>query len=215
MGKYKHGKQTTPKNFEDFQKIMNKEKFVKPSHKSFLAFLYWTGVRQSEALERIKEDFKKEGAAAESILYLADNAGEIVFDKILIEQLGPEKIKLAVKGGPVINDATIEDVEETGLTDLVRVISNGNDAPGTILGLCSEEFRHSFEEADLIIAKGQGNYESLSDFDKNIFFLLKAKCPVVANHLGCEVGSTVLHSQNNIYSEGITNVILRTLYLKQ
>ncbi|MBN1803717.1 MAG: DUF89 family protein [Sedimentisphaerales bacterium] len=146
------------------------------------------------------EDFKKETAAAESILYLADNAGEIVFDKILIEQLGPEKINFAVKGKPVINDATIEDAQETGLTDLVRVISNGYDAPGTILRFCSEEFRGYFEEADLIIAKGQGNYESLSEVDKNIFFLLKAKCSVIANHLNCEVGTPVLRRQSIIYS---------------
>jgi len=150
-------------------------------------------------------DFKKEASTAKSILYLADNAGEIVFDRILIEQLGPERIKFAVKGGPVINDATMEDVEETGLTDFVRVISNGDDAPGTILRFCTEEFRRCFNEADLIIAKGQGNYESLSEVDKNIFFLLKAKCPVIANHLGCEVGTTVLRRQNNTYSEGITN----------
>jgi uncharacterized protein with ATP-grasp and redox domains len=151
----------------------------------------------------IFEEFKKETTTAKSILYLADNAGEIVFDKILIEQLGPEKVRFAVKGGPVINDATIEDVEEVGLADFVRVISNGNDAPGTILRFCSEEFRHFFEEADLIIAKGQGNYESLSDIDKNIFFLLKAKCPVVADHLNCEVGAPVLRNQNIIYSEGM------------
>jgi uncharacterized protein with ATP-grasp and redox domains len=151
----------------------------------------------------IFEDFKKEAAAAKSILYLADNAGEIVFDRILIEQLGPERIKFAVKERPVINDATIEDVQAVGLIDLVRVISNGDDAPGTILRFCSEEFRRYFEEADLIIAKGQGNYESLSEVDKNIFFLLKAKCTVIANHLGCEVGAAVLRGRNIIYSEGM------------
>jgi hypothetical protein len=151
------------------------------------------------------EVFKRETVSARSILYLADNAGEIVFDKILIEQLGPEKINLAVRGKPVINDATMDDAQATGLTDMVKVIDNGDDAPGTILNSCSENFRHLFEQADLIIAKGQGNYESLNGIDKNIFFLLKAKCPVVANHLGCKVGSTVLHSENNIYSEGITN----------
>ena len=151
------------------------------------------------------EDFKKEAATAKSILYIADNAGEIVFDRILIDQLGPDRITFAVKGRPVINDATIEDAQATGLTDLVRVIDNGDNAPGTILKSCSEEFRHCIEEADLIIAKGQGNYETLSDLDKNIFFLLKAKCPVIANHLGCEVGTTVLRRQNNIHSKGIQN----------
>jgi uncharacterized protein with ATP-grasp and redox domains len=149
------------------------------------------------------EDFKNEAATAKSILYLGDNAGEIVFDRILIDQLGPDKITFVVKGRPVINDATIEDAQEIGLTDLVRVIDNGDDAPGTILKSCSEEFRHCFKEADLIIAKGQGNYETLSDLDKNIFFLLKAKCPVIADHLGCKVGAAVLHRQNKIYSEEV------------
>lgn len=151
------------------------------------------------------KDFKTEAATAKSILYLGDNAGEIVFDRVLIDQLGPDRITFAVKGRPVINDATIEDAQAIGLTDLVRVIDNGDDAPGTILKSCSEEFCHYFKETDLIIAKGQGNYETLSDYDKNIFFLLKAKCPVIANHLGCEVGTVVLRRQNNIYSEGVKN----------
>jgi uncharacterized protein with ATP-grasp and redox domains len=151
------------------------------------------------------EDFKKESGTAKNILYLCDNAGEIVFDRILIDQLGPDRVTFAVKGGPVINDATIEDAKETGLTDLVKVIDNGDNAPGTILKSCSEEFLHCFDEADLIISKGQGNYETLSDLDDKIFFLLKVKCPVIANHLGCEVGTTVLRRQNNIHSEGIKN----------
>lgn len=129
---------------------------------------------------------------AKDILYLADNTGEIVFDKFLIEQIGPEKITLAVRGGPVINDATIDDAKAAGLTDLVKIIDNGDDAPGTILESCSEEFVQRFNLADLIIAKGQGNFETLSDVDKNIFFILRAKCPVIAEHLGCVVGTPVL-----------------------
>jgi len=151
------------------------------------------------------EDFKKESDTAKGILYLGDNAGEIVFDRVLIEQLGPDRITFVVKGGPVINDATMEDAQATGLTNLVIVIDNGDDAPGTIFKSCSEEFRNYFEEADLVIAKGQGNYETLSDIDKNIFFLLKAKCPVIARDLVCEVGETVLRrskasEQENIYA---------------
>jgi hypothetical protein len=151
------------------------------------------------------EDFKKESDTAKSIFYLGDNAGEIVFDRVLIEQLGPDRIIFVVKGGPVINDATMEDAQATGLTNLVRVIDNGDDAPGTIFKSCSEEFRNYFEEADLVIAKGQSNYETLSDIDKNIFFLLKTKCPVIANHLGCEVGTAVLRKQNKICIEGLRN----------
>jgi len=129
---------------------------------------------------------------AMDILYLADNAGEIVLDKLLIEQLPLEKMTVAVKGSPIINDATMEDAEAAGLTELVEVIDNGSDAPGTILDDCSDAFRRRFDEADLVIAKGQGNYETLSDVTKDIFFILKAKCPVIARDLGCEVGSLVL-----------------------
>jgi len=138
------------------------------------------------------QEFKDAVMTAEKILYLADNAGEVVFDRSLIEQLPYEKITVVVKGTPVINDATMEDANVAGLTRIVEVIDNGSDAPGTILESCSEEFRRRFAEADLIIAKGQGNYETLSDSDKNIFFILKAKCPVIASDLGCEVGEMIL-----------------------
>ncbi|MDL1981166.1 MAG: ARMT1-like domain-containing protein [Deltaproteobacteria bacterium] len=137
------------------------------------------------------EQFREAVSEAKDILYLADNAGEIVFDRLLIEQMPLEKITLVVKGSPVINDACLADARTTGIADLVEVIDNGSDAPGTILAACSEEFKQRFESADLIIAKGQGNYETLSDVKKNIFFVLKAKCPVIAHHIGCEVGSLV------------------------
>ncbi|RLC23792.1 MAG: hypothetical protein DRH21_06520 [Deltaproteobacteria bacterium] len=137
------------------------------------------------------EEFRKMISEAKDILYLADNAGEIVFDRLLIEQMPLEKITLAVKGSPVINDACLVDARATGIADLVKVIDNGSDAPGTILTECSEKFKRRFENADLIIAKGQGNYETLSDVKKDIFFVLKAKCPVIAHHIGCEKGSLV------------------------
>ncbi|MBN2227857.1 MAG: DUF89 family protein [candidate division Zixibacteria bacterium] len=135
--------------------------------------------------------------SAKTILFLGDNAGEIVFDKLLLEILPCEKISYVVKGAPIINDATMDDAVEVGLTDLVEVIDNGADVPGTILPQCSEAFRARFETADLVIAKGQGNYESLSDVDINIVFLLKAKCPVIAEHLHCPVGSMVIAGTRN------------------
>ena len=138
------------------------------------------------------EDFQTATDQAETILYLVDNAGEIVFDRILIEKLPTEKITCVVRGGPVLNDATIEDAQIAGITDIAETIDNGSDAPGTILDTCSENFRRRFSRADLIIAKGQGNYETLSDIDKNIFFILRAKCPVIAKHLNCRVGAMVL-----------------------
>jgi len=144
--------------------------------------------------------FAEATSSAKGILYLADNAGEIVFDKLLIQQLPPEKVTVAVKGSPVINDATMKDAEAAGLTELVEVIDNGSDAPGTILDDCSAVFQRRFEEAGLIIAKGQGNYETLSGADKSIFFILKAKCPVIARDLGCGIGSLVLRRSNHASS---------------
>ncbi len=135
--------------------------------------------------------FRKAISMAKSILYLADNTGEIVFDRLLIEQMPLKKITLVVKGSPIINDACLVDAQVTGVADLVEVIDNGSDAPGTILAECSEDFKQRFEKADLIIAKGQGNYETLSDVKKDIFFVLKAKCSVIAKHIGCEVGNLV------------------------
>jgi uncharacterized protein with ATP-grasp and redox domains len=86
----------------------------------------------------------------------------------------------------------MEDAVVAGLPRIVDVIDNGSDGPGTILENCSQKFRKRFEDADLIVAKGQGNYETLSDAEKNIFFILKAKCPVIARELGCEVGRMIL-----------------------
>lgn len=130
--------------------------------------------------------------SAENILYLGDNCGEIVFDRLLIEKLPVDKVTFVVRGGPIINDATIADARETGMTELVNVIDNGSNIPGTVLEKCSKEFRECFAHSDLIIAKGQGNYETLSSCEKNIFFLLKAKCPVISGHMGCEQGSFIV-----------------------
>ena len=145
------------------------------------------------ALEQLRVAVKN----ASSILYLADNAGEIVLDRLLLERISPHKVMLAVRGGPVLNDATVEDARAAGLTDLVRVVDNGSSAPGTILEDCSDSFRAHFASADLVIAKGQGNYESLNDAQREIYFLFKAKCEVVARDLGCEVGQMVVAKTNH------------------
>jgi uncharacterized protein with ATP-grasp and redox domains len=140
--------------------------------------------------------FMQKAASASSILYIGDNAGEIVLDRLLVEQLSETKITYAVRGGPVINDATFADAEESGMTGIVDVIDNGSDAPGTILADCSDAFQQAFKNADLVIAKGQGNYETLSDIDKPIVFLLRAKCSVIARHIGCEMGAPVILAAN-------------------
>ena len=118
------------------------------------------------------EDLFRAAEAARRILYLADNAGEIVFDRLLIEALPTAKITVAVRGAPALNDATMEDARTAGIPAVAGVIDNGSDAPGTLLDQCSGSFRRYFDDADLIIAKGQGNYETLSETNKHVFFLL-------------------------------------------
>lgn len=140
--------------------------------------------------------FRTEVEKAQSILYLGDNAGEIVFDRFVLRHMQDKKITYAVRGGPIINDALLSDALKAGIDkDVDRLIHNGDNSPGTVLQFCSAEFREVFEGADLIIAKGQGNYETLSEHEANIYFLLRAKCPVVAEHIGCEVGSALLYKR--------------------
>jgi len=146
----------------------------------------------AEPLAGSMAEFAAAVSEAESILYLADNAGEIVFDRLLIGLLPLQRVTVGVRGHPIINDATVEDAEKAGLLDLVNVVDNGSDAPGTVLDDCSDTFRERFRAADLVIAKGQGNYETLSDVDKDIFFLLKVKCPVIGRDVGHGVGAMVL-----------------------
>lgn len=129
---------------------------------------------------------------AENIFYLADNAGEIVFDKVLLEELDGKKVKFFVKGGPILNDAMEEDAEYVGIDDLAEIDILSNGMPGTGPKRDSPEFIKKMSEADMVISKGQGNYEALSEVDRNIFFLLKAKCPIIAKDLGVEIGSMVL-----------------------
>ncbi len=140
----------------------------------------------------VTDDFKSSVRSAQRILYLADNAGEIVLDRLLMEELPMEKITFVVKSNPVINDVTMDDARSCGITEIVDVIDNGADLPGTVPEECSDTFRDRFFGADLVISKGQGNYESLSEVNQNLFFIFKAKCNVITLHLGYEVGSPVL-----------------------
>lgn len=128
------------------------------------------------------DEFKKHLDKAESVLYLGDNAGESVFDKILIEELNKPVIYV-VRDVPVINDVTYKDAIDSGLDEVAEIISSGTSAPGTILNTCNASFLEKFIHSDMIISKGQGNYEGLSSVDRSIFFLLKAKCPVIAKNL--------------------------------
>ncbi len=140
------------------------------------------------------EEFKGDLNKTDEILYLADNAGEVVFDRVLIEELSKtKKIVYAVREKPIINDALKEDALECGIDKLAKVISSGSDAPGTILKECDPDFVEMFNQSKFIISKGQGNYETLSDLkNESIYFLFKAKCPVVARNAKVSVGNIVL-----------------------
>lgn len=131
---------------------------------------------------------------AETLLYLVDNCGEIYFDKLFLEKIKAEhpglRIYIAAKEAPIINDATVKDLEEAGFEEVGEIISSGSRIVGNPLEFAGEEFREVFREADVIIAKGQGNFEVMSELgDERIFFLLKAKCMPVARELGVPRGS--------------------------
>ncbi|MFP4058933.1 MAG: damage-control phosphatase ARMT1 family protein [Bacteroidales bacterium] len=147
--------------------------------------------------DALRQEIKQAG----SILYLGDNAGEIVFDKLLIETINHPNVTFVVRGFPVINDATRFDAEQTGLDKICRIIDNGHDAPSTLMEHASSQLREAFENADLIISKGQGNFEGLMHSGKeNIFFMLMAKCEPIAELLKVKKGDLVVASQGRIRS---------------
>jgi len=130
---------------------------------------------------------------AKRILYLGDNAGEIVFDKLFIDTMQHHHVTYVVRGKSVINDVTFEDTKQTGLDKICRVISNGYDAPSTLVEYCSNEFRDEYNKADLIISKGQGNFEGLLQRSQpNLYFMLIAKCKPMGELLGVTKGDMVV-----------------------
>jgi len=149
-------------------------------------------------------EFKKSVEKADHLLILGDNSGEIVFDKILIEtlmKLYPNlEIVFAVRGGPIINDALMEDAEFIGLTDIVKVIE-APATPGVELSLASEEFKkHFFKENGIILSKGQGNFESLLGMEipnKDVYYLLKAKCVLMERLFKVEFGSLIFKKKED------------------
>ncbi|MBW2091824.1 MAG: DUF89 family protein [Deltaproteobacteria bacterium] len=146
-------------------------------------------------------DFKKDLKPGVNLLYLGDNAGEIVLDRLLVEILKERgaDIYFSVKSGPIINDATMEDAEVSGMVSLVKVIETGSDDIGVNWDKASKEFQKAFKSADIIISKGQGNFETCSTRKENIYFLLKAKCEAVALELGVNEGDIVF-KRNTYFS---------------
>jgi uncharacterized protein with ATP-grasp and redox domains len=142
-------------------------------------------------------ELKEKINSAKKILYLGDNAGEIVFDRLFIETLMHNNVTYVVKGKPILNDVTLQDAEAVGMDMVADVVSNGHGAPSTIVEKCNRQFRKLYEEADLIISKGQGNLEGLiAQKDARVFFLLMVKCEVIAEVLKVKKGDFVVFNEN-------------------
>ncbi len=131
---------------------------------------------------------------AQSVFYMLDNCGEAVFDRLLIDRYR-DKITVGVRGGPILNDVTRRELEPSGIRG-VRVVDTGDDAPGVSLRRSSPEFVRALTSAELVVAKGQGNYESLDRYERPIFFLLRVKCPVVARVLNEPLGALKIAGRN-------------------
>ncbi len=143
------------------------------------------------------EAFAKRLATARTVLLLADNCGEVVFDMVLIEAMrearGDEiEVTVAVRSAPIINDVTEVEARAIGLDGIARVMPSGSEMPGTVLSRATPEFREVFDGADLVISKGQGNWETLEDSEREVFFMFQAKCPAVAAMNDCPEGTLLL-----------------------
>jgi uncharacterized protein with ATP-grasp and redox domains len=136
----------------------------------------------------LHEDLK----SAKSLLYVGDNCGEIVMDKLFLSFIDVPQIVYAVRHSPVINDATIEDAEYVGIDKYAKIISMGDNTPGAVWNSTSEEFKNVFRNADVVISKGQGNLEGLIDVDQNIYFLLVTKCELIGNLIETKKGDFVI-----------------------
>lgn len=150
-------------------------------------------VENSEFADSDLKSFKNKLDPDTDILIIGDNSGEAVFDKLLIEELNDYGVDItyATREVPVLNDITLKEAKKIGLSEVCKVISSGSKAPGMILKQANDEFINVYQRADIIISKGQGNLEALSDVKEPIFFLLKAKCKLVAQLLEVDKGELV------------------------
>ncbi|OUQ47182.1 hypothetical protein B5E64_04040 [Drancourtella sp. An12] len=153
---------------------------------------HMNGTQAVDDSGQLFEDLKD----AKSVLYIGDNCGEIVLDKLFIEEIRKQypdlSVTYGVRGEPIVNDVTILDARMTGMERVAEVIENGSGALGTVLSDTSLQFRNVFEKADVIISKGQGNFESLSECtDKNIYHLMMVKCERIAGILKAPVGELI------------------------
>ena len=168
-----------------------------------------------ELLQKVNEEniseieyfnFKRDLEQAKKLVYVTDNCGEILLDKIFIKCIEDKypklKITVIVRGQNVINDGTIEDAKQVGLTDIVTCIGNGNGAPGTVIKLLSEEAKQALFEADMIISKGQGNFESLFAEGLNPYYIFLCKCELFVRRFGLKQYESVFMKEERIKGIG-------------
>ncbi len=162
---------------------------------------------EAEVVKNLKNDFAIDDTTelleklqkADNILYLGDNAGEIVFDKLFLEVSGLKNVTYVVRNSPIFNDVTMQEAQDTGIVGLAKVIPNGYDGPSTLVEKCSAEFQEAFRSADVIISKGQGNLEGLMNEKRdNLYFLLMAKCSVIARVFNTDVGALIVANNKNL-----------------
>jgi uncharacterized protein with ATP-grasp and redox domains len=146
----------------------------------------------------LRKDLEK----AKSVLYIGDNCGEIVLDKLFLKIIRHPNVCFVVRGSPILNDATVADAALVKMEEVAKVITTGDDAPGVVWETASDEFKRHWHQADVIIAKGQGNLEGLMEISQNIYFLLITKCDVIAKHIGVKVGDFVVMGSRT----GISNL---------
>jgi damage-control phosphatase, subfamily I len=135
---------------------------------------------------------------AKSILYLGDNCGEVVLDKLFLETIDHPNVVFAARNSAVLNDVTLKEAKKVGIPDVAQLISNGDDTPSTLLHRVSPEFKAVYDSADLIISKGMGNFEGLmNEEDPRLFYLLMIKCHVIGQKLGVQKGEFVVKRNSN------------------
>jgi uncharacterized protein with ATP-grasp and redox domains len=151
---------------------------------------------KNKIVTKLKNDLRRAG----QILYIGDNCGEIVFDKLFIQTINHPDIYFAVRGGAVINDVTKADAEIVGMDEYARIITTGDDSPGAVWETCSGEFQTLFKQSDVVIAKGQGNLEGLIDVKHNIYFLFVVKCNLIASRVGANIGEFIIKNSSVIHN---------------
>lgn len=173
-----------------------------PIHNTLLEDIY-DCFDKMEQLELAIDDSRmlmEDILSAKVLLYLGDNCGEICMDKLLLKKIkeqNPEvRLLFGVRGEPVVNDSIAEDAYAVGIDEYAEIIDNGDGSLGTVLKRTSTEFKDAYRQADVIIAKGQANYECLSEENKNIYFLLMTKCDVIAKDINVEENKMICMKNN-------------------